>query len=333
MHISVVMATWQGARYLPAQLATIAGQLRPPDEVIIVDDASDDDTPDIIERFAEEAPFKVIRHRFEYRQGSTAAFQHAIEEASGDVIALADQDDLWMPYKLARLETVFREHPDTAFAFTNAHLINDGEVTQPQTMWEVRKFSPALQEKVRRHPFAELAHRWLATGCTIAFRSDLRSVLLPFPTDVSDLYPPMIHDRWLSLALAGVGPVAVLDEPLVAYRIHPAQQIGLADLATARSPISRHLRKLIMRRAEAQATREYQLAHLREVRHRLERFEVAGEGRLAEVDGAIEHLALRVELPSGRLSRWPTVVRELSLGRYHRYSRGWRSVAVDLLKP
>lgn len=332
MHISVAMATWQGSRYLPAQLATIAGQLRPPDEVVIVDDASDDDTPEIVERFAEDAPFKVVRHRFDYRQGSTAAFQYAIEEASGDVIALADQDDLWMPQKLARLEAVFRDRPDTAFAFTDAHLIDDADVLQPETMWQVRRFSPTLQERVRRHPFAELAHRWLATGCTIAFRSDLRAVLLPFPTDVSDLFPPMIHDRWLSLVLSGVGPVAVVDEPLVAYRIHPAQQVGLANVV-GMSPVTRHLRKLVIHRPEAQATREYQLAHLREVHHRLVRFEAAGGARTSEVEGSISHLQARVELPRNRIARWRPVVRELVLGRYHRYSRGWRSAAVDLVKP
>src|SRR5690606_10284945 len=90
--------------------------------------------PDIIERFAEEAPFKVVHHRFDYRQGSTAAFQFAIEEASGDVIALADQDDLWLPQKLSRLETVFRDRPDIAFAFTDAHLIDDADVLQHQSM-------------------------------------------------------------------------------------------------------------------------------------------------------------------------------------------------------
>jgi glycosyltransferase involved in cell wall biosynthesis len=333
MRISVVMATWQGERYLSGQLASFVGQARRPDELIVVDDASDDGTVDLIEAFARDAPFKVHLLRSEFRQGSTAAFERGISEASGDLIALSDQDDLWMPQKLARLETIFREHPETTFAFTDAQLIADGDVTRARTMWEVRRFTPALQAKVRRRPFAELAHRWLATGCTIAFRSDLRELLLPFPTDLTDLYPPMIHDRWLSLVLSGAGPVAVVSEPLVAYRLHPAQQIGLTNVATVQPAVSRHLRKVVMHRPEAQALREYQLAHLCEVRDRLRKCPLAGESRLLEVEGAVSHLRLRIELPTSRLARLRPIGREAALGRYHRFSRGWRSVAVDLLKP
>lgn len=332
MQISVAMATWQGARFLPAQLATIAGQLRLPDELVVVDDASDDETIEVVEAFAEKAPFKVLRHRLEHRHGSTRAFERAIEESSGDVIVLADQDDLWLPQKLSRLETIFRERPDTAFAFTDALVIDDANVVQPETLWEVRKFGPALQERVRQHPFAVLAHRWLVTGCTIAFRADLRSVLLPFPTDVSDLFPPMIHDRWLSLVLSGVGPVAVVDEPLMAYRIHPAQQIGLASV-TSLPPVARQLRKVVADRPEAQALREYQIAHLREVHRRLVDSDVAGAARLSEVEGSIAHLETRIRLPHQRTARYTPILRELAMGRYHRYSRGWRSALADLLKP
>jgi glycosyltransferase involved in cell wall biosynthesis len=327
------MATWQGERYLPRQLASMLGQIRPPDELVVVDDASDDSTVEILERYAERAPFKVRILRNDFRLGSTGSFARGIEEADGDLIALADQDDLWMPQKLARLESRWVAHPDTSFAFTDARIIDDADVLAGPTMWELRRFTPALQARVTRHPFAELAHRWLATGCTIAFRADLRSVLLPFPTDLSDEMPPMIHDRWLSLVLAGTGPVAVVPEPLVAYRLHATQQIGLANVSAARPPLQRHLAKLVRRRPEATTVAWYHLRHLEEVRRRVVAAGLAGGDVLAEMDGAIAHLRHRLVLPRGRAQRVPPVARQVALGRYHRYSRGIGSALVDLVKP
>lgn len=332
MRISVAMATWQGERYLARQLATLLGQTRPPDELVVVDDASDDSTLDVLDAFAEKAPFKVHVLRSEVRQGSTGAFARAISAADGDVICLCDQDDLWMPQKLARVEAVFAERPETTFAFSDALLVDDGDVTQPRTMWEVRNFDRRLQDKVRAHPFAELSHRWLATGCTMAFRSDLRGVLLPFPTDLTDLYQPMIHDRWLSLVLSPLGPVAVLDEPLVGYRIHATQQIGMANVTAAQPAPWRLLNKMTIHRSRIRSVRTYQLAHLEEVRDRLLASGLAPGPAVDEVEGAIAHLRMRLEnLDRGR-DRFRPIACALAKGGYHRYARGWASAAIDLVR-
>jgi len=331
MRISVVMATWQGRRYLPGQLASLLGQTRPPEEMVVVDDASDDDTVEILEEFAERAPFKVRVLTNDVRLGSTASFQRAIEEARGDLVALCDQDDLWMPQKLSRLDAAFRDHPDATFAFTDAHLIDGSDAMGHRTMWQVRRFTPRLQEQVRRDPFGQLAHRFLATGCTMAFRADLRDLAIPFPVHITGDLDPMIHDRWLSLVLSAVGPVIVLDEPLVAYRLHAEQQIGLANVAAELPPVVRHSRKLLFSREETRAARDYQLRHLEEVHRRVARTGAGGELALRHVEGAIAHLRFRRDQPASRRSRLPLVLREAMLGRYHHYSRGFSSVAVDLL--
>lgn len=332
MQISIAMATWQGERHLPRQLASVLGQTRLPDELVIVDDASDDATVDIVDEFAAHAPFKVHLHRNEHRQGSTGTFTTAIEAAEGDLIVLADQDDLWLPQKLARLEAAFRERPETTFAFTDALLVDDADAIGRETMWEVRGFTPALQERVRSHPFAELSHRWLATGCTMAFRADLRSLLLPIPTDLTDLFEPMIHDRWLSLVLAAAGPVAVIDEPLVCYRLHATQQIGLANVTAAQSVSWRLLDKVTMHRDRVEAARRYQLVHLEEVRSRIVDAGLGTPRTMADVDGAIDHLRMRLENLDRGQERLGAIVQGLLRGGYHRYARGLSSVAIDLVK-
>src|SRR4029079_17285220 len=93
-----------GARFLPEQLRSIAAQTRPPDELIVCDDRSTDETAQVIEAFAATAPFPVRLVRNEERLGSTRNFERAVSLCDGSLIALADQDDSWHPEKLARLQ-------------------------------------------------------------------------------------------------------------------------------------------------------------------------------------------------------------------------------------
>lgn len=332
MRISVVMATWNGRRYLPGQLASLVGQVRLPDELVVVDDASDDDTVEIVERFAGEAPFKVRVIANDERLGSTKSFGRGIAEARGDLVALCDQDDLWLPQKLSRIESAFREQPDATFVFTDALLIDGSDVVSPRRMWQERRFTPALQESVRGEAYSQLMHRWCVTGCTMAFRADLRDLALPFPDDLSDVMDPMIHDRWLSLVLSAVGPAIVLDEPLVAYRIHAQQQIGLANVAPDVPVIVKHSRKLLFSREESRDARDYQLRHLIEVHNRLQRTGAGGDVALQKVAESIAHLRIRRDLPVNHLERVAPVAREALRGRYLRFARGLSSIAVDLVK-
>ena len=332
VRLSIVLATWQGERYLLKQLTSFLGQTRLPDELVVVDDASEDRTLAILEEFASVAPFRVQIIRNEVRQGSTVAFGTGLAAATGEIVAFADQDDLWLPQKLARLEAPFIEDPSTTFAFSDALVIDENDVADSTTMWQVRRFGADLQERVRTAPFSELAHRFLATGCTIAFRADLREALLPFPTGMSDTIPPMIHDRWLSIVLSGIGAVAVIDEPLVAYRVHTAQQIGLANISASKPPLQRYLGRLLTKREDRRSPRHYQLAHLVEARRRLADLGLAGEHALAEIDAVIRHQTLRCNMAERHTARIVPIIRELVLGRYHQYSRGWSSAAFDLLE-
>jgi glycosyltransferase involved in cell wall biosynthesis len=327
------MATWQGERFLPRQLASILGQTRLPDELVVVDDASFDASPEIVKSFAETAPFDVRLIRSDVQRGSTRSFGTGIEAATGDLIMLADQDDLWLPQKVARLEAVFQGSSGTTFAFTDALLIDEDDVAAPQTLWQSRRFSPALQAQVRRHPFRQLSHRFLATGCTMAFRADLARVVLPFPESVDEHADAMLHDRWISIVLSAPGHVAVVPEPLVAYRIHSSQQVGLANATTSQPPLRRYARRLALPQTTARNVRRYQLRHLHEARDRLEAAGVLDQATLADVDAVIAHQHLRCEMAGTRRSRLAPIGRELLQGNYREYSRGLSSAFIDLLGP
>src|SRR5689334_22293429 len=123
--ISVALCTYNGSRYLKEQLDSIASQTRRPDEVVIRDDVSADNTVKIAQQFAETVPFPVHIHRNPENLGSTRNFESAIEACRGEIIALSDQDDVWESQKLERIETEFAADPGLGTVFSDAVLTDD----------------------------------------------------------------------------------------------------------------------------------------------------------------------------------------------------------------
>src|SRR6266436_7212118 len=115
--ISVAMCTYNGARFLPRQLESIATQTRLPDELVVCDDGSSDESVAIVRWFANSAPFTVRLEINERNLGSTKNFGKAIGLCEGDIIALADQDDVWKPLKLAVLETALKNYLEAGYVF------------------------------------------------------------------------------------------------------------------------------------------------------------------------------------------------------------------------
>lgn len=101
MRVSVAMCTYNGARFLPAQLESLASQTLVPDELVVVDDGSTDDTESLVREFAGRVPFAVHFHANPQRLGVTRNFEKAMRLCSGDIIFPADQDDVWDKNKIA----------------------------------------------------------------------------------------------------------------------------------------------------------------------------------------------------------------------------------------
>src|SRR5687767_8613501 len=103
MSVSVALCSYNGAAYIAEQLRSIAEQTLLPEELVICDDGSSDSTVAIIRAFASEAPFKVLLFQNEQKLGVARNFQKALSLCTGDIIAMSDQDDVWMPIKLEKL--------------------------------------------------------------------------------------------------------------------------------------------------------------------------------------------------------------------------------------
>ena len=236
--LAVVLCTCEGARWLPTFLDSLAAQELPPDVVYIRDDASTDKSPACIERFAAAAPFRVVVAHNAERVGSTANFELALADCDARIVALADQDDVWYPSKLSVIMQEFASDPTVSMVFSDADLIGEDERPLGSRLWDTRLVGRTL----RHYPVVPerlFARRGLATGSTMAVRRRVVDAALPFPDELEDDAAPMRHDRWLSLVAASVGTVRALDESLIGFRVHPAQQTGVLVGAQLRSAVSR----------------------------------------------------------------------------------------------
>lgn len=103
--ISVLICAYNYGRYLPQCLTSVMRQTRPPEEVIVVDDGSTDDTPDVARRFPS------VRYKRLDHQGKAAAFNWAFKASTGDIVCHLDADDYWSENKLERLVDVLPKKP------------------------------------------------------------------------------------------------------------------------------------------------------------------------------------------------------------------------------
>src|SRR5258708_997920 len=136
LRISVAMCTYNGVRFLPEQLESIAAQTRLPDELVVCDDRSTDESVEIIRQFAHRAPFAVRLEINANNRGVTKNFQKAIELCQGDVIALADQDDVWKAQKLQRIVEALEKSPQCILVFSDGECIDGAGLELGFTLWD-----------------------------------------------------------------------------------------------------------------------------------------------------------------------------------------------------
>jgi Glycosyl transferase family 2 len=334
--LSVALCTYNGARFLPEQLRSISEQTRPPDELVICDDQSRDATNEVVGEFARKATFAVRRYVNEQRLGPARNFEKAIALCRGDVIALSDQDDVWSKRKLELLLEQIDGNPNVAMAFSDAELVDERLCAVGRRAWDIARFDEEEQQRFRRgEGFAILAGKCVVTGATMAFPSRLRGLILPIPL-LESFAGRSGHDAWIAILATAVGDVVPVPEPLIKYRLHPGQVIGFPirdeeSSALESAPAPRGRLRPRVRRGDALWVAGFVRPVLERLHSRGAQFEI--KPSVQELMPKIEHFEARASLPPSRWKRPAVVARELVGGRYHRYGKGLRSAAKDLLIP
>ena len=207
--ISVAMATFNGGKYLKTQLASLAAQERIPDELVIVDDQSSDNTLEILKDFQSCAPFNVKILRNKLNLGHELTFSRALENCQGDIIFLCDQDDHWFPSKIRRMCRVFVDNPSTLLVICDAIVTDENLSPTADTVLSRLSRNLMLDSEFRSHNL----------GCAIAVSKSIMPLLLPIKK-ISGEPLNYGHDTLLNEIACAVNSRIVIKEPLQYYRRH-----------------------------------------------------------------------------------------------------------------
>jgi glycosyltransferase involved in cell wall biosynthesis len=319
--VSVAMCTCQGSAFLEKQLRSIAEQTRLPDELILCDDCSTDASVSIARSFSERSPFPVRLIENHLRLGVTKNFEQAMSLCSGNIIVLADQDDLWLPPKIERLAAALTQQ-NAGAAFCDA-IVTDAEGKPVgYTLWDAVWFTPSQRRRFRAGAQVEiLLQHAVAAGTTLAFCGAMRDLIMPIPN------LPHAHDIWISTLAAAVGRLALVDEPLMSYRLHGANHVGLKQWSLLEQ-IGK-AKEQVQIGAFRYAVDLYQAALDRLLQYET-KYPVLDQHVIKLFQQKIDHSKFRDSLPKSWPARWPGIGRELFNGGYSKYSYGWKSVLQDL---
>lgn len=197
--ISVCMTTCNGERYVQAQIESILNQIGEQDELVISDDGPVDRTLELMSRFDDGRIVLLIK---DGPPGVVRNVENSLLHARGEYVFLADQDDVWLPGKVARMMSAL-EHCDV--------VVSDCHVTDSQlsiihpSLFQLIQSGPGLFKNLYRNSYI---------GCCMAMRREVLDRALPFPDNT-----PM-HDWWIGLIGDAAYRTEFIDEPLMLYRRH-----------------------------------------------------------------------------------------------------------------
>lgn len=198
---SIALATYNGSEYIEEQLNSFLSQTILPDELVVSDDNSTDDTLEIVYECSRKAPFSVRIYRNKERLGYVRNFNNAIEKCNGEIIFLSDQDDIWIPNKIEKVLNEFESHKDMLLIMNDAEIIlQNGEKTGLTLLNQVRALGYS-QEK-------------FDSGCCMALRKELIPLILPIP------FLEYKHDTWINKITTIFEVKKVINEILQYYRRH-----------------------------------------------------------------------------------------------------------------
>lgn len=197
------MATFNGERYISAQLGSILKQIRPSDEVVISDDCSTDSTLEII-RGIGDSRIRIVDSPG-YRN-PIFNFENAILASVGDIIVLSDQDDVWLDNRISQILELFEGQDGRIFTLVLNSVIVDGDLKQTApSLFDFLGSGKGILKNIYKNTYV---------GCHMAFSKELIKFALPFPKKI-----PM-HDMWLGLVSELFGNVSFVRKQSMLYRRH-----------------------------------------------------------------------------------------------------------------
>jgi len=231
--VSVCMATYDGARWVEEQLASILAEIGPDDEVVVVDDASHDDTVALV-RAVDDPRVRLVAQ--ERNRGYVRTFETALGLARGRYVLLADQDDVWEP---GRVDALVDALGTVDVVASNLSTLGGPDAIRGpygQRDWRLRSADSGHHV---RNVLGILAGNRPYYGCAMGVRREALARVLPFPERLTES-----HDLWIALYGNLAGSITHLDRSTVRRRFHgdnasPDKPRGVAAVVRSRLLLAR----------------------------------------------------------------------------------------------
>jgi len=234
-HVDILLATWNGEKYLPALLSSLKQQTHSKWRVLVRDDGSSDGTLTIIGEWTRSDPDRVLMISDQDRRiGPTASFSRLLSASEAPYFMFCDQDDVWLPEKISKLLAVVQQREATlgnhvpVLAYSDLAVVDGDLKPIAPSLWRYQKLAGAKGDIA----FRNLVFGNHVTGCATLGNAALRTAASPVPE--LDTF----HDWWVALAAAGMGDLVRLDEITILYRQHSDNVFGARDFSLKRRLVS-----------------------------------------------------------------------------------------------
>lgn len=214
--IDILLATYNGEKYLKEQLDSILAQTYSNFRLLISDDKSSDTTIDLLQEYAKKDE-RIILFLQEKNLGSTKNFEFLLSKVISPYYMFSDQDDIWLDTKVEKTyQKLIEENAD--LVFTDLEVINDKGEKIASSFNQLKK----LDRKIKRYHDFRLEYLYnVITGCTMLSKSMYIQEILPLPENKD-----ILHDYWIGLLLSLSGKICYLEEATIRYRQHEKNQVG-----------------------------------------------------------------------------------------------------------
>jgi glycosyltransferase involved in cell wall biosynthesis len=228
---TVILATYNGERYIAEFLESLIAQSYRNFDVVVSDDCSTDKTISIIEGFQSKLDIAISKNTTNV--GASLNFSRATNMATGHFVAFADQDDVWQPDKLSLMVNLMKIHrnQEPRMIFCDLEVVDKNLHMISASFFSGRKSSACSHIE----DFIISSH---IPGCAMLINRPLLKLGMPVP--------PLfrMHDWWFAITAAAFGSITFLDRPLVRYRQHANNTIG-AQAKVEKKKLSSKIERLI----------------------------------------------------------------------------------------
>lgn len=216
--IDILLATYNGEKYLREQIESILNQTYSNIRLIISDDCSKDNTREIIKEY-EKKDNRIVSYFQEKNLGYVKNFEFLLSKVESETYMLSDQDDYWLPDKVEHTYNKMKE-TNADLVFTDLEVVDENLKTIYPSFNDYMKLSRKIKKFINSYRLQYLYN--CVTGCTLMSKKKFINKIIPIP--VVSKYA--IHDTWIACTVANCGKVAYLDEKTIKYRQHGSNQVG-----------------------------------------------------------------------------------------------------------